>query len=140
MVRITYICDNYADVMMKYKKFRHTERPFVLHVFIGGEPVQIAEKMNKVKSRSKQRDYYFADDHFELDPLNEAAMFDLAEVLPGQYCLIFRDNVTPGQISHELVHVISHHFRYIGTPLTLETEESYAYMMSWLTDEIHKLL
>jgi hypothetical protein len=127
--------------MPRYKRFSHKERPFVLHVFVDYAPSDIAEKMNKVKSSSRVKGIVFEPDHFELSDSDEACTFEVDEVLPGHYCLVLRHPpVKVGTIAHELIHIIARHFRYIGTPLTIDTEESYAYMMSWLMDELNTYL
>ena len=123
--------------MPRYKRFSHKERPFVLHDFVDYAPSDIADKMNKVKSGSRVKGIVFEPDHFELSDSDEACTFEVDEVLPGHYCLVLRHPpVKVGTIAHELIHIIARHFRYIGTPLTIDTEESYAYMMSWLMDEL----
>jgi hypothetical protein len=125
--------------MPRYKRFSHKERPFVLHLFVDYAPNDIATKMNKVKSGIRVKGIVFDADHFEIDQNEEACTFEVDEVLPGHYCLVLRKPpVKVGTIAHELIHVISRHFRYIGTPLTIDTEESYAYMMSWLMDEVSR--
>lgn len=127
--------------MPRYKRFSHKERPFVLHVFVDYAPSDIADKMNKVKSGSRVKGIVFEPDHFELSHSDEACTFEVDEVLPGHYCLVLRHPpVKVGTIAHELIHIIARHFRYIGTPLTIDTEESYAYMMSWLMDELNTYL
>jgi hypothetical protein len=127
--------------MPRYKRFSHKERPFVLHVFVDYAPSDIADKMNKVKSSSRVKGIVFEPDHFELSDSDEACTFEVDEVLPGHYCLVLRHPpVKVGTIAHELIHIIARHFRYIGTPLTIDTEESYAYMMSWLMDELNTYL
>lgn len=45
-----------------------------------------------------------------------------------------------GTISHETLHATCHLFRYIGLPLTEDTEEAYTYMQQWMMNTIVKKL
>lgn len=120
-----------------YKKVRHQERPFVLHIFIGMAPDQIAKKLNKEKNGriSFEPDYFTLPD----DTVGEAV--DLEEFKHGHFAIIFRStDVSPEDIAHEAVHVTARHFRYIGQPLDINSEESYAYMIGWITGIIYNMI
>jgi hypothetical protein len=104
----------------------HPERPFKLHVFICVDPTEISKRFNKYK---KKKFYfpkgYFVPEHGE----DEALTYDLGDALPGQVPKM-------GTLAHEVFHVVSMHMRYVSIPLNESTEETYAYMFSWLIDKI----
>jgi hypothetical protein len=111
----------------------HPERPFKLHVFIGVDPTDISKRFNKYK---KKKFYfpkgYFVPEHGE----DEALTYDLGDALPGHFCIQFFEVPKMGTLAHEVFHVVSMHMRYVSIPLNESTEETYAYMFSWLIDKI----
>jgi len=120
-----------------YKKLRHTERPFVVHLFIGVSHLEIPKKLNRIKSKLA----YFEPDYFQLDiNTTGACTFDLEETLPGHFCLYFPIKPDAGTIAHEVFHAVVRHFRYIGVDLTESNEETYAYSIDWIVTEIHKMI
>lgn len=119
-----------------YKKIRHPERPLVLHIFIGCESKAIAQKLNRIKGNR----VYFPADFFVMGDDTLAFTFDMEEGLSGHLAVVFRDNPSIGTICHEAVHCVSRHFRYIGQPLDINSEESYAYMVEWITGIVHKMV
>lgn len=119
---------------MMYKKIRHQERPFVLHVCIGMTSEAIAKRLSSTKHK-------FPSDYFVLDKNAIGEMYDLEDTRPGHFAIIFNTNdITVTDIAHEAVHVAARHFRYIVQPLTIESEESYAYMIGWITGIIYNMI
>lgn len=119
-----------------YAKIRHPERPFVLHVFCGVEPSDISKKLNRIK----KKEFYFTQDYFEIDRNDEAVTHDLSEVIHGHFCIQFHEVPNVGTIAHEIFHVVAKHMRYVNIPLDESSEETFAYMFSWLVGEVHKKL
>lgn len=119
-----------------YKKIRHPERPLVLHIFIGCEPKAISQKLNRIKGNK----VYFPSDFFVMSEETDAFTFDMGEGLSGHLAIVFRNNTSVESISHEAMHCVAHHFRYIGQPLDINSEESYAYMVGWITGIVHKMV
>lgn len=118
-----------------YKKLRHPERPFVLHIFIGCDPPGIARKLNLHKKKKSK----IPPDYFIQDENDTAITHDLVDYLPGHFAIILYPGYTAEDIAHEAVHATARHFRYIGQPLTIDSEESYAYMVGWITKVITNL-
>jgi hypothetical protein len=117
-----------------YKKVRHQERPFVLHICIGMTPDAIAKRLNTTK-------LYYEADYFTLDENAIGEAYDLHDTRPGHFVIIFRDDtIHTNDIAHEAVHVAVRHFRYIGQPLDINSEESYAYMIGWITGIIYDMI
>lgn len=117
-----------------YAKIKHPERPFVLHIFVGVKPEDISKKLNRQKGRTM----YFPSDYFDQENNNDEALtHDLEDVLSGHFCIQFNSFPDIGTIAHEVFHVVAKHMRYVSLPLTESSEESYAYMFSWLVNEIN---
>lgn len=113
-----------------YIKFRHQERPFVLHVFI--------EELPDLKSKHKKFTAE-AQQEITIDKSEEAKAFDITDTLPGHYIVWLRHKPTNTKLStlvHELLHVVFWHFRYIGQSLSEDSEESYTYMLEYLINKI----
>lgn len=83
---------------------------------------------------------HFPSDFFVMDEKTEAATFDLEEALNGHLAIVFRKDVNVESIAHEAMHCASMHFRYIGQQLDVNSEESYAYMVGWITGIVHKMV
>lgn len=116
-------------------KIKHPERPFVLHIFWDATPKDISKKLNRIKSKK----LVFPSDYFNPTNVNdEAYTHDLEDVLPGHFCLQFNHKPSIATLVHEIFHVVAQHMRYVSIELSRETEESYAYMFSWLVDAINK--
>ena len=117
-----------------YKKIRHQERPFVLHVCIGMTSEAISKKLSTAKVK-------YESDYFVLDQNAIGEAYDLEDTRPGHFCIIFNNtDITVVDIAHEAVHCTARHFRYIGQSLTIESEESYAYMTGWITGIIYDMI
>lgn len=117
-----------------YKKLSLQERPFVLHVCIGMASDAIARKLSTAKVQF-QPDYFVMHDN----AIGEA--YDLEDNRAGHFAIIFNtSDITVSDISHEAVHVVAQHFRYIGQPLDKSSEESYAYMVGWITQTIYNMI
>lgn len=119
-----------------YKKIELTERPFVLHIFMGQDHEAITKKLNRRKNKLKP----IQSDFFKQDSNNDAVLFDITDHLPGHFVMVFYHLPPPSTIAHEAFHCTAQHFRYIGQPLDENSEESYAYMIDWLTSTIMKTL
>ena len=119
-----------------YVYINHPERPFKLHVFIGVEPKDISRKLN----RNRKKLHTFPRDYFSVHENDEAMTYNLEDTLPGHFVIQFVSTPELGTLAHEVFHVVAQHFRYVNMPLTKSSEESYAYMISYLiqhiTDEI----
>jgi hypothetical protein len=119
-----------------YLKLKHPERPFVLHVFVSEEVHLVSRKLNRIKTIKEK----FDPNYFELHDNEDAAVFDLEDSLPAHYVMILRKKPYIGDIVHESFHAVAKHFNYIGTPLTPETEEQFAYFISWIVESIDRWL
>ncbi len=121
-----------------YVYIDHPERPFKLHIFIGVEPREISKKLN----RNRKKLHTFPKDYFSVHQNDEAMTYNLEDSLPGHFVIQFTEVPKVGTLAHEVFHVVAQHFRYVNQPLTKSSEESYAYMISYLiqhiTDEIAK--
>lgn len=118
-----------------YAKIRHPERPFVLHVFCKVDPREMSKKLNRIKSKN----FYFPADFFDVEDKNDEALtHDLSETIPAHFCLQFPSYPDVGTIAHEVFHVVAMHMRYVNIPLQESSEETYAYMFSWLVGEVYK--
>ena len=126
----------FAKIKAMYLKLKHPERPFVLHVAVA-EPVGT---MSKRLNRYKNRKHNFDPDYFELGANEDAAVFDLEDSLPAHYVMVFPKKPFIGDVVHESFHAVAKHFYYIGTPLTPETEEQFAYFISWIVESIDRWL
>jgi predicted metal-dependent peptidase len=58
--------------------------------------------------------------------------------LNQQICLILPFDVTPGVIAHEIFHVVVMILEHRGLNLVSESEEAYAHLIDWLTNEVYK--
>lgn len=117
-----------------YKKVTHQERPFIVHICIGMTPASIARKLSTSKVK-------FQSDYFQMHDNNVCEVYDLEEFRPGHFCMVFRNTkISVGDIAHEATHCTAQHFRYIGQPLSIESEESYAYMTGWITQIIYNMI
>jgi len=58
--------------------------------------------------------------------------------LNQQICLILPFNVTPGVMAHEIFHVVVMVLEYRGLTFVHESEEAYAHLIDWLTEEVYK--
>jgi len=117
-----------------YKVVRHQERPFVLHICIGMTPEAIATKLSTGKVK-------FEPDYFILDSSAVGEAYDLEDTRPGHFAIIFlNDNIDISTMAHEATHVAIQHFRYIRQPLDINSEESYAYMIGWITGIIYNMI
>lgn len=47
---------------------------------------------------------------------------------------------TPGIIAHEAKHLVNFIFNDVGVELNIFNDETEAYLLGWIVDEIHKLL
>lgn len=120
-----------------YKKIQHPERPFVLHIFIGCDPKYIARKLNK----EIDREYYYPVEAFATDNDVVATTYDMGGEAAGHIALAIHSPDIPIEfIAHEATHCTSIHFRYIGQMLDSNSEESYAYMVGWITGIVHKMI
>ena len=122
--------------MTLYKRIQHPERPFIVHIVMGVEPKKLAYKLNRNKTKLKS----IPSDYFDQDANNEATVHDLVDYLPAHYVMIFHSAPQFNAIAHESFHCVARHFRYIGQDLDESSEESYAYMLDWLTSVIIKTL
>ena len=119
-----------------YLKLKHPERPFVLHVFVSEPSTSVSKRLNRHKTKVAK----FDPDYFELGQNEAAAVYDLEDTLPAHYVMIFPKKPYVGDIVHESFHAVAKHFNYIGTPLTPETEEQFAYFISWIVESIDRWL
>ena len=122
--------------MSLYKRIHHPERPFIVHIVMGVESKKLAYKLNRNKTKIKS----IPSDYFDQDANNEATVHDMVDFLPAHYVMIFHIAPPVNIIAHESFHCVAQHFRYIGQPLDENSEESYAYMLDWLTSVIIKTL
>lgn len=127
--------------MKAYKKIRHFERPFVLHLFVGHTPQEITYKINRQKNKLTS----MPKDHITNDNKTEAEVYPLSDYLPGHFAFIIWTTDTNlihflCTIVHETFHCVAQHFDYIGQPLGSDSEESYAYMQEWIFKEIVQFL
>lgn len=119
-----------------YLKLKHPERPFVLHVFVAESGASVSKRLNRYKVKKAT----FPKDYFDLSVNEDAAVFDLEDTLPAHYVMIFPKKPYIGDVVHESFHAVAKHFNYIGTPLTPETEEQFAYFISWIVESIDRWL
>lgn len=115
-----------------YVYINHPERPFKLHVFIGVNPKEISKRLN----RNRKKLHPFGKDYFSVHENDEAMSYNLEDVLPGHFVIQFTEFPGMGTLAHEVFHVVAQHFRYVNMPLTKSSEESYAYMISYLIQHI----
>ena len=115
-----------------YVYINHPERPFKLHVFIGVEPRDISKRLN----RNRNKTHSFPKDYFSVHENDEAMSYNLEDSLPGHFVIQFTSVPNMGTLAHEVFHVVAQHFRYVSLPLTKSSEESYAYMISYLIQHI----
>ena len=115
-----------------YVYINHPERPFKLHVFIGIEPKAISRRLN----RNRKKIHTFPKDYFSVHENDEAMTYNLEDSLPGHFVIQFTSEPSMGTLAHEVFHVVAMHMRYVNIPLNESTEETYAYMFSWLIDRI----
>ena len=121
---------------LMYLKLKHPERPFVLHVFVSEPSAAISRRLNRYKTKRSS----FESDYFDLQINEDACVFDLEDTLPAHYVMIFPKKPFIGDIVHESFHAVAKHFHYIGTPLSIQTEEQYAYFISWIVESIDRWL
>lgn len=120
-----------------YKKIRHFERPFVLHLFVGYTPLEVTAKLNRNKGKISS----IPKDFVQNDNKTEAEVYQLSDHLPGHFAFVIWNTEhkllnTLCTIVHETFHCTAQHFDYISQPLGSDSEESYAYMQEWLFKEI----
>lgn len=120
--------------MTIYKKVSHPERPFVLHIVVGVPSKELTHKLNRTKKKIKP----LPPDYFAQDERDEALTHDISDYIPGHFVIYFNHPPLLDVIIHESFHCVAQHFRYIGQPLDENSEESYAYMLDWLTTKIIK--
>lgn len=59
----------------------------------------------------------------------------------GIYQVIFRDDqYTVGCVAHEAFHIVKSVMKRIDTPLNCQTEETYAYLLTYLVDQMIETL
>lgn len=51
-----------------------------------------------------------------------------------------KDKLKPGLVSHECLHATCYIMDYVGIPLTEHSEEAYTYLLSYLVDEVYKVI
>lgn len=51
-----------------------------------------------------------------------------------------KDKIKPGLVAHECLHATCYILDYVGISLTEESEEAYTYLISYLVNEVYKLV
>lgn len=122
---------------MVYFNFKHSQYPLRVHVFFD---CTIPDVLNKISTKKKP--VLLTD--LRDDPEDLKSAEGLAHMYKDGSFFIWSKKklnsaVDIGTLSHEIFHTVYNMRIYIGSPiLTPETEEDWAYMISWLTEQIFK--
>ena len=59
---------------------------------------------------------------------------------PGYYAIALTEDASHGVIAHECFHAVCGILKTAGSNLSYDSEEPYAYFLTWLVDEVYKIL
>jgi len=60
---------------------------------------------------------------------------------PGSYTMIFHENsLSPGNISHEALHLMHDIMEYVGMGPELNDDEAQAYLIGFIVDGLHQII
>jgi len=108
--------------------------PFDVMVSFGETDKELQSKLNKYSV-----DYSDADWKFEDIGLGRAVMFS-----SGQFLLRYKKIPISiddyGHLQHEIFHIVHFLMHRINTPLNLDTCETWAYLIGYITSEVYKKL
>lgn len=103
--------------------------PFDLIVFFGGTYTEIEVYLKDVLPE------YI---HTEINTLDRNSSGRTVMFSSGQTVIKLKNKPTHGVIAHEIFHAVEFLFNRLGSKLTLSSDEAYAYMIEYITNEIYK--
>lgn len=92
----------------------------------------IIEGWVKTLKQNQEEGHFATTFHLES---NDVIIFFANTVLPKQDPAMFQN-----YISHELFHAVSYVMKTIGMPLEEDSEEAYAYLLGYVTQEFYRQL
>lgn len=122
--------------MKKYLQVKSDQYPFIFVFAVGYDDDEIIQKVSR-RFKIKMSDYERSITSMPCDNQGQTTHYG------GSLCLIrfndFDDSPEDhGRLSHEIHHAVQFMMEWIGTKLTQDTSESYAYLDQYLTEKFIK--